>query len=57
MARFPEDARTFPELVRKADIALYEAKRRGKDQHVYYSDKLSPLDQGRKEPLPPAGKR
>jgi len=43
VARFPEDAKSFPELVRKADIALYEAKRRGKDQHVYYSDKLSPL--------------
>lgn len=44
VARFPEDAKTFPELIRKADIALYEAKRRGKDQHVYYSDKLAPLD-------------
>ncbi len=40
VARFPEDAATFTELVRRADMALYEAKRRGKDQHVYYSDRL-----------------
>lgn len=42
VARFPEDADSFNTLVSKADIALYEAKRRGKDQHVYYSDKLMP---------------
>ena len=38
VARFPEDARTYTELENCADRALYEAKRRGKDQHVYYKE-------------------
>jgi len=40
IAFFPKDGQDFSNLVRKADLALYEAKHRGKDQHVYYSDKF-----------------
>jgi diguanylate cyclase (GGDEF)-like protein len=33
---YPDDARTQDELLRRADRAMYEAKRRGKDQIVHY---------------------
>jgi len=33
---YPEDGRTFAELLRRADLAMYEAKRRGRDQIVHY---------------------
>ena len=35
-ACFPDDGKTFDELYQKADIALYEAKRRGKDRTCMY---------------------
>ncbi|HUR16619.1 MAG TPA: diguanylate cyclase [Candidatus Limnocylindrales bacterium] len=34
---FPDDGRTSVELMRRADLAMYEAKRRGRDQVVRYA--------------------
>ncbi|SCJ58120.1 Cyclic di-GMP phosphodiesterase Gmr [Anaerotruncus sp. 2789STDY5834896] len=31
---------TFPELYQKADIALYQAKQRGRDRYVFYTDDM-----------------
>ncbi len=44
-ASFPKDGKTFDELYQKADIALYEAKRLGKDRAcVYDSDMGSGME-------------
>ena len=40
----PKDASTFEEAYKAADKALYEAKRRGKNQLVYYSSELSNVE-------------
>jgi len=37
IATYPEDARTKSELVSRSDIALYEAKRSGKNRTCIYS--------------------
>lgn len=37
----PTDGSTFDELYRKADVALYSAKRRGKDRWGLYSDAIN----------------
>ena len=34
---FPDDGRTSAELMRRADLAMYEAKRRGRDQIVRFA--------------------
>lgn len=40
VVRFPVDGTTVEELIRKADIALYEAKCSGKNRVNFYDDKL-----------------
>ena len=40
----PKDASSFEEAYKAADKALYEAKRRGKNQLVYYSSELSNVE-------------
>ena len=40
----PKDATTFEEAYKAADKALYEAKRRGKNQLVYYSREISDIE-------------
>ncbi|MEX2546163.1 MAG: diguanylate cyclase [Chloroflexota bacterium] len=37
LVTFPDDGRTWAELMRRADLAMYEAKRRGRDQIVHYA--------------------
>lgn len=38
VALFPEDATTYEELFNKADLAMYHAKRRGKNNYAYYEE-------------------
>jgi diguanylate cyclase (GGDEF)-like protein len=42
VAAYPEHAGAQAELIEKADLALYEAKRRGKDQAVLYEPSIRP---------------
>jgi diguanylate cyclase (GGDEF)-like protein len=42
VASFPDDAQTLEDLLRHADQALYEAKRRGKNQAVVYEHPAPP---------------
>ncbi len=37
LVTYPDDGRTWAELMRRADLAMYEAKRRGRDQIVHYA--------------------
>lgn len=43
-AMFPEDGTTYSELLNHADSALYEAKRRGKNQFVLYAPDMAASD-------------
>ncbi|MBQ5728656.1 MAG: EAL domain-containing protein, partial [Mailhella sp.] len=59
VASYPLDAKNYKELERSADAALYEAKRRGKDQHVRYSEikeAAKPEAKERKDSAKPEGK-
>ena len=42
VASFPDDANHLEDLLRRADQALYEAKRRGKNQVVLFESPPSP---------------
>jgi diguanylate cyclase (GGDEF)-like protein len=46
LVTYPDDGRTSSELVRRADLAMYEAKRRGKDQIVRYARHVPPRSPG-----------
>lgn len=35
---YPEDGKTLEQLLQNADIAMYEAKRKGKNQYQFYQD-------------------
>jgi diguanylate cyclase (GGDEF)-like protein len=37
LVTYPDDGRSWSELIRRADVAMYEAKRRGRDQIVHYA--------------------
>ena len=50
LVTYPDDGRTWTELMRRADLAMYEAKRRGRDQVVRYAREI-PVPTG---PRPPA---
>jgi diguanylate cyclase (GGDEF)-like protein len=43
LVTYPEDGRTWSELIRSADVAMYEAKRRGRDQIVHYAREAAPV--------------
>ena len=40
---FPDHGDSVPELIKKSDIAMYEAKKTGKNRVAYYSDSLDSL--------------
>ncbi|WP_227396267.1 bifunctional diguanylate cyclase/phosphodiesterase [Jeotgalibacillus aurantiacus] len=44
VAIYPQDGETFDEVLQSADIAMYEAKRKGKNQFVFYHALESDLD-------------
>lgn len=45
IAIYPKDGKTYNELYQKADIALYHAKRGGKNSYTFYDSKFAPIAQ------------
>jgi diguanylate cyclase (GGDEF)-like protein len=56
LVSYPDDGRSVPELLRRADAAMYEAKRRGRDQIVRYEalGHRQPVPMGRGADTEPA---
>jgi diguanylate cyclase (GGDEF)-like protein len=53
LVTYPDDGRTWTELMRRADLAMYEAKRRGRDQVVRYAREIPvPIGPGPQAPSP-----
>ncbi len=61
LVTYPEDGRTSSELMRRADLAMFEAKRRGRDQVVRFGRRPPQEPPGTApqpaNPRPPAGPR
>lgn len=41
IAGFPQDGRTVTEIMQHADLAMYQAKTRGRDQYVLYNSRMA----------------
>ena len=49
---YPRDAKSYQALYKTADIALYEAKRQGKNRMVFYNKDLKEVDPDKKKSTP-----
>jgi diguanylate cyclase (GGDEF)-like protein len=62
LVTYPDDGRTVEELIQNADLAMYQAKRGGKNQIVGYVRRTRPItsdpdDQDDESPAPPVDRR
>ena len=48
IATLPTNAMTVDTLIEKADISLYEAKNRGKNQSIHFNEVDSPVTKSEK---------
>ncbi|MGH1461778.1 MAG: putative bifunctional diguanylate cyclase/phosphodiesterase [Neptuniibacter sp.] len=49
IASFPEDGHTLSQLISNADLAMYQAKKSGKNKQAVYSKELAKKDRSEKE--------